>query len=54
MSIGICVLRSYLKQQGEYQTNEAKDAKRYETADAAVLSAKTGQPQISQKKEYFI
>ena len=54
VSIGGCVIRSHLKQQGEYQTNEAKDAKLYDNADSAVLMAKTGQPQIDQKKEWFI
>ena len=54
VTIGMCVIRSYLKQQGEYQTNEAKDARRYDNADAAVLMAKNGQPPVQDKKEYFM
>ena len=50
-----CLLKEYLtKQRGEYQTNEAKDMSRYDNADTAVTMSKTGQPEISQKKEWFI
>ena len=50
-----CLLKEYLtKQRGEYETNEAKDMSRYDNADTAVTMSKTGQPEISQKKEWFI
>ena len=50
-----CLLKEYLtKQRGEYQTNEDKDMSRYDNADTAVTMSKTGQPEISQKKEWFI
>ena len=54
VTVGMCMLRTYLKQQGEYATNEAKDSKHYDNPDAAVAMSKTGQPEISRKKEWFI
>lgn len=51
----LCLFRKYFtKQQGEYHTNEAKDADRYDNPDAAVAMGDTGQPEIPRKKEYFI
>ena len=50
-----CLLRKYFtKQQGVYQTNEAKGAEKYDNADTAVRMCQTGQPEIPQKEEYFI
>ena len=52
---GTCLFGRYLsKKKGAYFTNEAKDAYLYNDADSAISSGKTGQPDVSKRREWFI
>lgn len=46
--------KKFTKERGDYRTNEAKDAEKYDTADAAIVMGKTGQPEYHPKPEYYI
>ncbi len=49
-----CLKGMFSKQHGEYETNEDKNMKSYDNADAAVAMSKTGQPEVPLKREWFI
>ena len=55
LAMATCIVGRYLsKKKGDYFTNEAKDAYLYKDADSAIASGKSGQPEVSRRREWFI
>jgi len=50
----ILLIRYYYKQKRVYKTYEAKDAQYFDNADYAVASGSTRQPEVQNKKEFYL
>jgi contactin associated protein-like 2 len=50
----LLLIRYYYKQKREYKTYEAKDAQYFDNPDYAIASGSTKQPEVQNKKEWYI